>query len=240
MPSSTDEFAVVRQQISLRFADVRAFWSSAKAQAVPPPQPQPFSYLAGSGFTIVFLYAALEFAITRGVKQLSQLITAYPVRTKDVSTPIMCLVHDPKVNAIRDAGRKTRLDARLRLFTAVKSPDTAKIHDELLAPELQNVWFKSISDTFQMFGISDYPLNDAASEALIDRIVNDRNAVAHGRESPDIVGSRYTSGDIDALVGRIESEGQFIINRFADFYADRRFIHESDRSRYLKREARAP
>jgi hypothetical protein len=239
MPSSTDEFAIVRQQVSLRFADVRAFWSSAKNQAASPPQPQPFSYLAGSGFTIVFLYAALEFSITRGVKQLSQLITSYSVRTKDVCTPMMCLVHDPKINAVRDAGKKSRLEARLRLFRAVKSPDIAKVHDELLTAELQNVWFKSITDTFMMFGIDEYPLHDTASAAFIDRIVNDRNAVAHGRESPDVVGSRYTSGDIDILIGRIEGESQFIINKFSDFYMGRRFIHEGDRHRYLRREARA-
>ena len=109
MASVIDEFFNVQVESSQRFSELRAFWSGIKSQATAPPSPQSFSYLAGSGFTIVYLYGVLEFSITRAVKQLSQLINDYSVRTCDITYSIMSLVHEPKIAAIRSAGKKTKI-----------------------------------------------------------------------------------------------------------------------------------
>lgn len=236
MPSSAGDFSVVQQETARRFSDLRKFWSAVKVEEVSPPGPQPFSYLVGTGFTVVYLYSILEFSINRSVKQLSELITGYSVKMKDVSSAMMCLVHDPKVNAIKASGKKSKLSARLGLFMQIRGSEFAKVHDELLSQELQNVWAKSIEETFQIFGIECQPLSDAANGIYIDKIVNDRNAVAHGREPPEVVGSNYTSAQMDDLIFRVERETQYVVDRFKVFYDNREFIDNSCRYRYIKRD----
>lgn len=231
-----DEFAVVEQEISVRFAGLRAFWADVKVLATPPPAPQSYGHSAGRGFTIVFLYGALEYGLTRSVRQLSELIYDYAVRRSDISSPLMCLVHEPTVKAVNSAGKRTRIQTRLRLFDAIHSTEYAVVHDELIAPELQNVWTKSIQDTFSVFGISQAAVFYQSSSDYIDRIVNDRNAVAHGREAPDVVGARYTVHEIDMLIERLEAESRYFIGCFRSFYQNREFVNSRHRHRYLKRD----
>ncbi|MFG6282570.1 HEPN domain-containing protein [Sphingomonas sp. S6] len=238
MVYSLNSFDTVEQEISRRFTELRTFWSNVKQGWMPPPATQNYAYTAGAGFTIVFIYSSLEFSINRSVRQLSQLISDYQVRKSDVCSAIMSLVHDPKTKALMSAGKKTRLQARYDLYVSTRSNTIATIHDELLAPELQNVWAKSIKDVFQSFGITDNITSDPSSQDYIDRIVNDRNAVAHGREAPDEIGARYTVAEMDALITRIEHEARHIVESFRVFYDARHFVSDSVRYRYLRRDAR--
>lgn len=229
-------FAAVQSESSQRFAELRIFWSGIKLQAVTPPSPQPFIYLAGSGFTVVYLYAVFEFTITRAVKQLSQLITDYNVRACDVAYPIMTLVHEPRVASVRDSGKRTRISSRLNLFLGLSNKQKAVIYDNVIVPDLQNIWVKSISDTFSVFGISGDYLSNLANGSSIAQLVNDRNAVAHGRERPETVGAAYTTADLDDLISKIETESQFIVSRFENFFEGREFIENRHRKRYMKKE----
>lgn len=233
-----NDFAVVEQEISVRFSDLRAFWAEVKVLATLPPAPQSYGHSAGRGFAIVFLYGSLEFGLNRSVRQLSELIFTYSVRICDISNSMMCLVHEPTVKAINLSGRKTRIPNRLRLFDSIGSSDHAVVHDELIGPELQNVWTKSIKDTFLVFGVKDSAVLHESSSDYIDRIVNDRNAVAHGREAPDVVGARYTIQEIDMLIERIEAESRYFVGCFRSFYQNREFINSRYRHRYLKRDAK--
>jgi len=127
----------------------------------------------------------------------------------------------------------------MQLFVGLSGHDKAIVHDNLLSAELQNIWAKSIQDAFTTFGITGDYLSNIASANHIDKLVDDRNAIAHGRERPETVGSNYTTGDIDDLIIRIESETQFFISKLKQFYNDREFIRRKHRTRYKKKESSA-
>jgi len=236
MPFSPNAFDVVAAENSIRLAALQTYWSNLKNQAAPPPSPQPFVFLAGTGLLMVYAYSALEYCVTRSVRQLSDLIGDYKVRAKDVSPSLMCLVYNPQIDAVRSSGKRTRISKRLELFGEICSPRVAQIHDEFLAPEMQNVWAKSIHDIFGIFGIRSDPMATKLSRARIDQLVDDRNAVAHGREPPEVIGSKYSIADVDTIIQWLATETAHIIECCKVYYEDRDFIASMHRGRYLRRD----
>lgn len=232
MPLSLNPFGQVQQEVSLRFNELQVFWTSIKTWSVPPPGPQPFDFEVGKGMTIVYCYAALEFSLTRATSQLCQLINTLSVRAKDLDTNIKCLAHEPRVQAILDGSKKKAVSPRVDLFKQADSINPIAIGDNLLQPQLQNVWAQSVLNVFDAFGIIKPAFNDLASTKWIDRIVDDRNAIAHGRSPPESVGQRYTIGEVDSIISRVTNETSYMISVFSEYYLDKSFIAKAWRHRY--------
>ena len=239
MPLLDDAFQTVERENSIRISELRTYWSSIKAKASSPPTPQSFEYLVGAGLTLVYCYGALEFCLNRCVGQMTELIDDYKVRIKDISPALLCLALDPEVKSTLSAGKGSYFAKRLSLFSKTHSKEVVKLHPEFLSSDLQNVWAKSITNVFTAFSVETYPIYNKSIIGKIDALVDDRNAIAHGRETPEKIASKYTVPAMDATIHWISLQTEHMISTFDGFYKERGFILSAHRKRYERRDQKS-
>lgn len=232
MPFLLDPFGQVRGEIAQRSAELRHFWTEIRSWEVAPPAPQPLRFRTGKGLILVYNYGLLEFSVTRLVSQLTQLIKNQNVRGKDYSPSVRVLVHEPKIQSIISVSEKRGLKQRLELYKEISQVSSCSISDTILNTQVQNVWAVSIENIFLAFGILNHPFFDNAFGKRADSLVEDRNAIAHGREAPDIVGERYSSGEIDQLIADTGQQIAHMEVHLAQYFNDRLFVDQQWRHRY--------
>lgn len=227
-----DPFSSVRSEIAQRHIEVVSFWTGVRAWEVSPPDPQPFQFKAGKGLVVVYAYGLLEFSVTKLVAQLTQLIKLENVRAKDYAPSVRTLVHEPKLQSIMSMSDKKGLKQRLALYDEIHQKSECKISDAVLSSQIQNIWAVSLENIFLVFGIDGSPFFDNNFGTKVDRLVDDRNAVAHGRESPEVVGERYTTAEIDGLIMQVDQQISYVTNRMSHYYQERGFVAASWKHRY--------
>lgn len=227
-----DHFTNVRGEIAQRRIEVMNFWAGVRTWEVPPPAPQPFNFKAGKGLVVVYSYGLLEFSVTKLVAQLTQLIKLNKVRAKDYIPSIRALVHEPKIQSIMSTSEKKGLKQRLALYEEIYQKSECAISDAVLSSQMQNVWAVSLENIFMVFGIKESPFFDRDFGSKVDRLVDDRNAVAHGRESPERVGERYTSPEVDKLIMEVDQQVSYVASCMSQYYDGREFVAPPWRHRY--------
>jgi hypothetical protein len=232
MPSSPNAFAQLRMDVAQRRQEVLTFWSEVRSWWVAPPHAQSFRFNAGVGMTIVFVYGFMEFSLTRAVNQLAELISQEAVRAKDYAPAVRVLAQEPRIQSIISTSDKRGIKKRLELYEEVYSASHCKIDGSLLSGQVQNVWAVSVENVFSSFGIKSSPFFETGMNRRIDQVVDDRNAVAHGRQSPEEVGRRYALTDIDATILKFGQQVDYMVIQMEEYYSNTEFVSSQWRHRY--------
>lgn len=58
----------------------------------------------------------------------------------------------------------------------------------------------------------------------VDELVENRNAIAHGRKSPAVIGGRYSSGDLEKRYRDIDELCIYIIDAFESYLNNKDFF----------------
>lgn len=184
------------------------------------------------GLFIVLLYAAFEYTVTRLVTETAIIINARSIPCEHIDTCMYPLALDPELKSVASPGRAQKWERRSRLFGRQASKDPAKLHEAALLEELGNIWCSSLQQIFSAFGISQTPLYDPKVRQYIDEIVDRRNAVAHGRESPVDVGQGYTANTLTIRLEEIERQKEYLVFQFEAFLSSKAFVMPPFRKEY--------
>ncbi len=162
------------------------------------------------GLFYVHLYGAFEFSVNRIVVGAAQAINEAGVPHNNVSHPLGVLVLDRKFNALYPVGRHWL--KRLELIQMRLSNTTAQIDDG--STDMQNIWLQTLDQIFQVFGLDQPVMFDITKAGYIREVVEARNKIAHGQDSPLVYGSTKRSADLRLVLDAIRSEAFYIFDCF--------------------------
>lgn len=184
------------------------------------------------GLYYVHLYAALEKTVNEMVEQALLLIKNDSVQNRHYKTEFNVVSLHPKMQGFKAAGYRDFFSKSIDVFSALDSNAPSEINNTLFYTNLQNIWFATLTQVLQCFGIAEFPIEPRV-RVSVDEVVDKRNAIAHGRESPVAIGERYRS---DVLRQRTQ-EIQLIVDQFIDvletYVAQREFIKANFRASYV-------
>ena len=183
------------------------------------------------GLFMVQLYGALEKTLSEAVQVLLREISSLKPVNVDVALPFNVVSMSTKWKSVKDAGYKDVFPRMSDFFRSIESGQFHGIEESLFADYLQNIWAKTIEDIVGALGMTNYVLS-TSDRALLNELVDKRNAVAHGRESAAVIGERYQCADLRKKLNDI----QFLINGFVDaldqYLKNRDFIQPTKRAHY--------
>jgi len=222
-----------RQEVAIRFGVAQSLLTELKLLEPAPGQPVPASVNVQKAMFLVALYAAWEFAITRTVTDSANIITQKQVRCCDLATAMFPLAMDPEIKSISTpGGRDKKWIRRSALFSRAANGSPATIYESALTSELGNVWAKALRQVYEAFGLPDSPFYEANVDKRIDELVEKRNSIAHGRIAPADVGRDYTSGMLESLLLKIESQKNATISHFETFIAAKAYVLPGAQANY--------
>ena len=220
------------QQSVMRFNEVQNFLSSIKANEPPVGTPIPLELNINKGLVFVILYGAFEYSTTRLFVDMSALINSTSVQHCHVDDALHAYSLDPLLTSVRMSGKTRKWSSRADVFNKQKSTDAVVLNESCFLQDLSNVWAETVVQLFKVLGVPGVALYNAKVRQYIDMVVDRRNAVAHGRESPAVVGQGYTGADLQNLLDELSKQVQYMNSQFAAHLQSRSFIKSAHRSQY--------
>jgi hypothetical protein len=147
------------------------------------------------GLVFVEVYAIWEYAVRTVTSTAVTTIAAHGHSFLDLKPSLLAMFLDPQLESIRTCGPDKVWETRLALFAQYFSeeplPVVARVpHDG------SHFRFSQVKMILKTLGIDRSITVRRRHPQMVDEIVNNRNAIAHGDETADMVGRRYTYSEV--------------------------------------------
>jgi hypothetical protein len=216
--------------ISSRFREVQVLLNAVQSlddpQLSESRQPLHQDYIRIlRGLFFVHLYGAFESSFNLIVGDACAQINLLQIPHCDLSSTLFSMALDPQFRALRDAPDRRKWEMRNALVERFRCQDAVEIPEGVFGIELQNVWCATIQQIFNVFSISEPVVPESRFRNYVDEVVEKRNAIAHGRESPSTVGRRFVTSELLQRYDALYGTAVHISRVFQDFIESRGFIH---------------
>ena len=185
------------------------------------------------GLYYVHLYAAFEHSVNQGVQSFLKAVTNLRVSTAHFELPLFSVALDSQLSSLGDVGEAKKWGRRLDIFNRQNSEGKCVLNDTVFGLYLQNVWIENLQQVFNCLNIPDPVIPDPRLGPYVEEIVEKRNIVAHGRESPAIVGRGTRTPELKIRLDAIAEVVQHIFDCFEKGLTTRSFIAPQHRATYL-------
>ena len=224
-------FSAARRIANERLNEVLIYLNHITAIEPPPGQAVPPEVKIMRGLFYVQLYGALEKATTDSLQQLLTKIGELQPQNCHVILPFNVISMSRRWKSLKDSGYKDALPRVREFFLAIDENKFHGIEESLFADVVQNIWSKTIEDIILALGITGFALS-VSDRALVDELVNKRNAVAHGRESPSSVGERDRCDDLRRRLSQVQTLVLALIDRLEAYLDARGFVRAAHKVHY--------
>lgn len=217
-------FNIVRANSRERFSEVHinlSYIESIEPNAEATPEIKIMR-----GLYYVHLYSVLEKSLNETIEQTLLLIKSKNIKNRHFSTLFNVISLNSKMQSFKQCGYKEYFDRSSDIFEGVDSESIFDISNTIFSQNLQNIWYKTIQDTIRSFGATPI-LVEPRVRLTIDEVVDKRNAVAHGRETPIVVGERHRCNVLRTKTQEIQMVVEQIISTFEEYIANYKFLKPS-------------
>lgn len=224
-------FASARRIAAERFNESLIYLNYISALEPNPGEPVGQEIKVMKGLFLVHLYGALEKSTTDTVQLLLTSIKSLQPKNADVILPFNVISMARHWKSIKDTKYKGAFLQMQDFFSALESNSFHGIDETLFSALLMNIWAKTIDEVVGALGISGFNLT-VSDRALIDELVDKRNAVAHGRESAASVGEKYRCDELRKRLNDIQTLMTTFIDRLEVYFEQREFLQPLKQASY--------
>ena len=200
-------FETARLEIASRIVDVKKVLAAVGALREKPDVSS-----TCRGLIFVALYGVYEFAVTASVQGALRYIQSHSLSCNDIRRSLLSLVLHPSWMSANAAGRKRIWQARCELVEEMASEEPLVELDDSLFPndgshfgsgQLQTIW--------SVFGVSAPIVPEPRLLGRIEELLENRNAIAHGRRTASEVGRSYSLLEMDDRAVDIDRIANYVV-----------------------------
>lgn len=199
-------FASLRAETERRFDALESFFKAAVAlKGAANGQ-------TAKGLAFVQIYAAYENVVFTGMQVVIDMISSHGHKTRELEPVLLAIFLDPQLRALRDCGEDGIWERRIKLFEAASSKSAATVNNQTMPHDGSHYRYSQLRLIFRVLGINRMPVRRLRHRTRVDEVCNNRNAIAHGRETAEAVGSRFSRGDILERIRQMRSVCRLLIS----------------------------
>lgn len=207
-------FRELTTEVETRFAAIESFFSSTKGFRGD-------NAATAKGIAFVQVYAVYEFTVCGVVRAAVESIKAHNHRLRDLTPSLMALALDSELSSLRDGGEKRIWENRLNLFERAFSKSTVDVPSNTGPPhDGSHFRYTQLLMIFRVFGINRMPVRRRAHIGRVNEVVGHRNQIAHGNETANEIGRRYTRAEIGHMMKQMRSVCLLLIDIFERYCAN--------------------
>lgn len=224
-------FITVQRNVRTRLTENLNFLNYISAMEPTDPQKSiPIEVNIMKGLFYVHLYSSLEKTFNELVENAIVLINSKSVLTKHYNPSFLLVALSNQLKSFKMCNSKNYINNAHSIFLQSQESTALPINETTFSDSLQNVWFKSIQEVCQCFGIK--LTTSARTKTTINELVDKRNAVAHGRENAAEVGSRFRTDLMRIKYNEISDFCYELINLFEACISNKAFLKPASRRLY--------
>ncbi len=205
-------FPTLRLEVMDRFTAVEQYFRASRSFRGDLSQ-------TAKGLAFVQVYAIHEYTVKNVVRIAIDEIAAHSHKYADLRPSLLTLFLDPQLRSLRDCDPKNVWENRLKLLDRSTSEGSVLSVDVLPG---DNTHFRhtQIKLILRVFGVTRAPTVRRRHLYRIDEVVNNRNFIAHGLETPVDVGRRYSRQDITRVIRQMKGVSLRLISLIAEHCGD--------------------
>ncbi len=216
-----------RQELSRRIDAIRRIL--AVSHPTPSPAPNMDIGREARGLCIVLLFAAYEHLLTSLCRGLLEAASRLRVGNRRLKPGIRLFAVHGDFQAIQASSTgKLWNEYGPRLFQRLEQPRPCSINVDLFPADGSFMKRSQVSLFCRLFDLGDPGAVLKEAWGNLDSIVSQRNAIAHGGQTPEEVGRNYSISDINGLVDSWELRWREFLDHVElsaasrDFFRNRR------------------
>lgn len=163
---------------------------------------------ASKGWAFVQIFSAYEFTVKSAMRTAIDAVNAHGHRALDLHPRLMALLLNDLLVSVRDCGQEQVWKQRTELFeqlcrvgpavvrNTIFPKDNAKDGKQFRPHQLQLI--------FEIFGVNRPPVRMLRHLTRITELVEKRNSIAHGMETAENVGKRFTRSEISQRFSQVK------------------------------------
>jgi hypothetical protein len=198
-------FEPLQAEVKQRFTAVEAFFKAAhnlKGDAA----------VVARGIVFVQIYAVYEYAATTVFQIAIDKLKEHRHPMKSLSPSLSALFLDAELRSLVDGGAKQFWKRRVAIFEKAYSNEPATVANTVFPKDGSHFRKEQLQTMFMVLGIKRTPAQRQKHLLRVDEVVNHRNAVAHGRETAEAIGRRYTRAEILHIIQEMRSVCTLLVN----------------------------
>lgn len=177
------------------------------------------------GLAIVLLYAAYENLLRGLVRGLLEAAARTGASNRRLRSGFRVSAIARELQAVKDTpGNRFRLDQALAIANALNQSRGCTVEPDWFPDDGTHMRRAQVRSIFRLFALGDPASILKGAWERLDTIVDERNAVAHGRRGADEVGRAYTQQEILDLVNLWEARWLELIARIQSETSVREFF----------------
>lgn len=156
------------------------------------------------GLFFVHLYSALEFTVTGAVQGVIHAINSSSHLVCDCHPQFLSMALHAECESMAGVGKSKTWERRWHLFSRVFSTVRVEIDDTLMPTDGRNIGYAQLQSIWTSFNVDVPVLPRMSLRGRLEELVNNRNAIAHGREAAAAVGGRYSTRDLETRLSDVQ------------------------------------
>ncbi len=113
---------------------------------------------------------------------------------------------------------------RWDFFENFRDTTIVNIRDEIMPTDGQNFRYRQLESIWKTFCIQDPILPHGSTGGRIQEMVDLRNSIAHGNESPVEIGKRFTADDLQIRFDVIDEYCNYVIITFENYINNKHYL----------------
>ena len=187
-------FATVLGEIADRHLSSQRTVALIRSLEEPPQVPLAS---ACKGLAFVQLYATHEYSVRSAVQATLVALRTAGVEMRTLRRDLLSLVLDSHWTSVSNSGRARVWDSRRALISSIDSVElTSTLKDDLFPTDGSQYRIQQLETIWKIFSVSPPVVPERRLIGIIEELVENRNAISHGRFTPEEVGRRYSAQDI--------------------------------------------
>ena len=179
--------------------------------------------VSAKGLFFVHLYGVYEFTIVSALRRSLQIINDAGIKHLECQPSLLSLALNAECDSLAGAGRG-KWERRRELFNRLRSTAPMVMTDSLVPTDGRNCRYAHLEGIWKTLNIREPILPRMSLRGRIEELVEKRNAIAHGQESPSAVGARFTFSDLSVRFNDINEVCTYIVETFESYLTNRHYL----------------
>lgn len=166
---------------------------------------------SAKGMLFVQNYAVFEFVVVGVVRALIAEVNMRGIHCSAARAELLSLALDPELTSVSDTSKRKQWDRRFALLKKARSCQPIAIGPDLFPKDGSHFRPQQLETIWSIFGIPQPAFPAPRYRGHILELVETRNRIAHGGDSPDAVGSRFSVVDMRSRIMDTETICTYVV-----------------------------
>lgn len=217
-------FQFIERESTARLVEVREYLNFIITHSSGVKTKEP-SYLKGErGLFFVHLYGVVEYTVRETVSAATIAINNEKCKFKDCKPLFMSVALNSYFDSLTNIGDSKKWDKRWEILTTMNSDNIVELSSELMPTDGGNIKYKQLQSIWKSFCIEDPILPKPYIGGYLNELVQKRNLIAHGNQTPEEIGSAFTYDDLEIRFNAINELCSHIVTTFDDYIVNKKYL----------------